>query len=220
MVQVISATVFLVLLARLLHLPAKSWRVIVLGAVLVLAGSQLLPVGTPLREDVRDSFVPLVWTALIALPVFGYVLLLRNIRRQTLSHDEGDRPARPKGLVLIPDDAALVRDTEAALARDGAGAGDRVSVAWRDDAGNVAGHVCFRTRYTFADIELLWVAPEARRQGIGGRLIEQAETEARLRGATEMLAAVGSDAAAQFLVRHGFRPYAAAGARRHLRKPL
>lgn len=220
MVQVVSVTVFLVLLARLLGLPPSAWRVILGGAVLVLAGSQLLPPGTPLREDVRASSGALVWIVIAALPVLGYALIIRTIRRRTLPREPTDRADRPRGLVLIPDDAALARDTEAALAAEGPDPIERLSVAWRDEAGAVAGHARLRIRNGLAELELLWVAPGMRGRGIGSRLVAQAETEARLRGADTLAAEAWSEGAARFLARQGFRPFAALGARRQLQKPL
>jgi GNAT superfamily N-acetyltransferase len=220
MVQVLSATVFLLLLARLLRMPAGSWRFIVSGAVLVLASSQLLPVGTPLREDVRGSLGALFWIALAALPVLGYGLLIRAIRRRTDPARGDGTSARPQGLVMIPEDAALVRDTEAALARESQEPDTRISVAWRDDAGELAGHARTRIRGELAELELIWVEPSSRRQGIGSRLLDQSETEARLRGTTRILTTARTDEAARFLARRGFRSYASVAALRHLQKPL
>lgn len=220
MVQILSATLFLLLLARLLRMPGWSWRAILGGMVLVLAGTQLLPPGTPLREDVRASLWTLFWVALAALPVLGYVLLIRGIRRRTNPATGADPADRPTGLVLIPEDAALVHDTEGALAREAGQRDERVSLAWRDEARGLAGHVRARVHGTAGELELLWVAPGARGAGIGSRLLRQAEAEAHRRGASTMLAGVWNDEAARFLVARGYRPYAALGTRRHLSRAL
>lgn len=207
MFQVLSLTVFALLLARVMRAPRGTWRWIVGAAVAVLAASQLLPPGNPFREDVRGSLDTLLWIGLALVPVAGYALVIRAIRRRTQPVGTEPPPARPTGLVLIPEDGLLAQDTEAALAEETGTATERVSVGWRDDDGRLVGHARLRLRRDLADLELLWVAREARGQGIGARLVSQAAAEARRRGARALLAAVGAGENAAFLARQGFRPY-------------
>ncbi len=218
MFAVLSITVFLLLLARLLRAPASMSCLILAVVVLILAGSQLLPPGTALREEVRASAVPLFWIGIATVPIAGYVLAIRAIRRRTLP-ERAPVPA-PTGLVLIPDDAALARDTEAAITAETGIRDQHLSVGWRDAEGTLVGHTRLRLRGPHADLDLLWVAPAARGHGIGGRLIAQAGEEARRRGARTLDATVFTPRAAACLARHGFRAYAAADDRIHLRKPL
>lgn len=218
MFAVLSATVFLLLLARVLRAPAAASYLVLVVAVLILSGSQLLPPGTALREDVRASAGPLFWIGIAALPVAGYVLVIRAIRRRTLAERQ-DTPAST-GLVLISEDAALARDTRSALAAETGTRDQYLSVGWRDEGGALAGHARLRLRGTHADLDLLWVAPTARGRGIGARLVAQAGREAHLRGAHILHATAPSPRAAACLARNGFRAYAAADDRIHLRKPL
>jgi ribosomal protein S18 acetylase RimI-like enzyme len=224
MVQVLSLTVFALLLARVMRAPAGTWRWIVAGAVVLLAGSQLLPAGNAFREDVRGSLGTLFWLAVALVPVAVYALAIRAIRQRTQPVG-AEQPSRPTGLVLIPEDDLLVRDTEAALAEESGAETQRVSVGWRDGDGALVGHARLRLQDDLADLELLWVARAARRQGIGARLISQAADEARARGARALLASVGGGGAAAYLARHGFRPYGSleggeAGGRLHLSMAL
>jgi GNAT superfamily N-acetyltransferase len=207
MVQILSLAVFALLLARVMRAPRGTWRWIVAAAVAALAASQLLPAGNAFREDVRESLGTLFWIGLALVPVAGYALVIRAIRQRTQPVGTEAPPARPTGLVLIPDDGLLARDTEAALAEETGTATERLSVGWRDDDGALVGHARLRLRRDLADLELLWVAREARRRGIGARLIAQAAAEARRRGARALVAAVGAGEGAAYLVRQGFRPY-------------
>jgi len=218
MFTLLSVTVFLLLLARVLRAPVGVTWLILAVAALVLAGSQLLPPGTALREEVRASAVPLFWTGVVALPVAAYILMIRAIRRRTL--DGREARSGPTGLVLITEDAALARDTEAAIAAETGVPDERISIGWRDEAGALVGHARLHLRGPHAELDLLWVAPAARGRGIGARLIAQAGEEARRRGARSLHATVPDPPAAACLAHHGFRAYAAADTRIHLEKPL
>jgi GNAT superfamily N-acetyltransferase len=221
MIQVLSLTVFALLLARVMRAPRGTWRYIVGAAALVLAASQLLPPGNAFRADVADSASGLLLLGLALAPVAGYALLVRSIRRRTLADERPAAPGHPVGLVLIAEDGALARDTEQALEAETGEATERLSVGWRDPAGALVGHARLRLRRGLADLELLWVAEEARGQGIGRRLIDGAAAEARRRGASGLVASV-PEAAGGFLQRNGFVRYAALGAGRllHLHRPL
>jgi [ribosomal protein S18]-alanine N-acetyltransferase len=225
MVQILSLAVFAILLARVVRAPRGTWRWIVAAAVAALAASQLLPSGNAFREDVRGSLDTLFWLGLALLPVAGYALVIRAIRQRTQAVGTEAVSARPTGLVLIPEDGLLARDTEAAIAEESGSATERVSIGWRDDGGALVGHARLRLHRDLADLELLWVAPGSRGRGIGGRLVAQAAAEARRRGARALLAAVEAGGGPAYLARHGFRPYGSlAGAgtagRLHLLKAL
>jgi GNAT superfamily N-acetyltransferase len=203
MLQVAFFTIFALLLARVMRAPRGTWRWILGAAAAVLAASQLLPAGNAFRENVRGSIDEAFWLAAVAVPVVGYALLVRQIRRRTGVARPASVPRRI-GLVLVADDAALARDTVRLLAaEEGA---EMLSVGWRDPEGAMAGHARLRLGGELADLELLWVAPGERGRGIGGRLLAQAETEARERGAAR-LAATAGEAGAGFLARRGFAVY-------------
>jgi GNAT superfamily N-acetyltransferase len=100
---------------------------------------------------------------------------------------------------LMTDEACLL-----VLARDGAGAGDRV-----------VGHLVGRLRPPsslqtgcLAVLESMRVAPQARRAGAGTLLVGQFFTWARERGAQQasVTAYAANDAALRFYTRHGFVP--------------
>jgi ribosomal protein S18 acetylase RimI-like enzyme len=223
--RIVAFTVFALLLARVMRAPPGTWRYIVGAAVLVAAGSQLLPAGNAFREDVAANATPLLWVGLALVPVALYALVIRRLRRRT-GADAEEAPARPVGLVLIEDDAALARDTARALAEEEARpAPETLSVGWRDEGGDLAGHARLRVAGAVADLEMLWVAAGARRAGIGSRLLAQAEEEARERGGRHLVATAGSEAAVAFLTGRGFGVYGrfappGGGERVHLAKAL
>lgn len=204
MVRIAAFTLFALLLARVMRAPAGTWRWILGGAAAVTLGAQLLPEGNAFREDVRGSLGALFWVGLGLLPVAAYALVIRRIRLRT-GVDADLRPARPTGLVLVEDDAALAADTAGACAAE-AGA-ETLSVGWRDEAGAMAGHARLRLAAGTAALETLWVAPPVRGRGIGARLLAQAEAEARERGAGRLVATALGPAAESFLMRRGFAVY-------------
>jgi GNAT superfamily N-acetyltransferase len=191
--------------ARRLGAPPGSWRRIVGVAVLVLAASQALPPGHPLRADLVGSARTLGWLALAAAPIAAYALWIRALRRRT----GASRPApHPVGLVQIADDAALVAETEAALATLAApvlGPPAPLSLAWRAEDGTLAGHLRLVRAARIAEIEALIVAEPFRRRGIGTRLLRAAEAEARSRGLERMAATVGSWQSPGFFASAGYR---------------
>jgi ribosomal protein S18 acetylase RimI-like enzyme len=222
--QVLSLTAFALLLARMLRAPAGSWRYIVAAAVAVLAGSQLLPAGNAFRADVAGSARGLFWLGLAAIPVALYAGWLRRLRQRTgvdTALRGGADVARPHGLVQFRQDATLAAETRAALETetDAAAPGDRLSLGWRGDDGALLGHLRLRVAGNAAEIEMLRVAPEARRQGIGAALLRAGEGEAASRGASRIGALIADWQVPDFFAAAGYAegPAHAIGGGRHRR---
>lgn len=214
------------LLARLLGAPRGSWRLILAAAVLAALASQALPAGHPLRADLLGSAEALGWLLVAAIPLTAYALWLRGLRRRAGSGAEP--PRHPTGLVQIPEDAALVADTGAALDAGtvaALGLPRPLSLAWRAEDGSLAGHLRLHQAGATAEIDLLLVAPAHRGAGIGTRLLAAAEAEARARGLARLAVAPGSWQDAGFFTRAGFVTTAeiilGPGARRYwMERPL
>jgi GNAT superfamily N-acetyltransferase len=197
-------------LARLLGAPPGVWRPVLAAAVLAALGSQLLPAGHPLRVDVAGSARSLGWLGLALAPVVAYALGIRWLRRRT-GVGAPAAPGHLRGLVQFADDTRLTADTEAALDEEAAASGAAarfLSLGWRTDGGSLAGHLRMRQTADTAEVLLLRVAPQHRRQGIGARLLAAAEGEARARGARRMWAAPGSWQAPDVFARAGYRTVA------------
>src|SRR5919205_666237 len=62
-----------------------------------------------------------------------------------------------------------------------------LSVQMRDAAGSLVAGLTGWTWGTCAGINMVWVIEDLRRTGLGGRLLEAAETEARERGCVQIL---------------------------------
>lgn len=212
MAGVLAFTAFALLLARVMRAPRGTWRYILGAAALVLAGSQLLPAAHPFRADVAGSAQTLFWLGLALLPVALYAWVLRGVRRRTGAARAAPPARRPVGLVQIADDAALLRDTRAALAEEAAALPDppaTLSLGWRTEEGELAGHGRLRRLGVVVEVEALWVAPGQRRQGIASRLLAALESEARNGGAARAFAAVESWQVPGFFERSGYRVTAA-----------
>jgi GNAT superfamily N-acetyltransferase len=219
MTQIFAFTFLALLLARVMQAPRGTWRWILAAAFAVVTLSQMLPAGNAFREDVRGALPGLGWAGLAALPIAAYGLLIRSLRRRTRGASER-ASVRPTGLVLVVEDEELATDTaRAALAEAGV---LPLSIGYRDAQGRMAGHARLLLADETAELSLLRVIPEQRRQGIGTRLLAQAEAEARERGAVS-LAATSAAASRGFFVGRGYAEYGkleGPGGRSHFVKGL
>jgi GNAT superfamily N-acetyltransferase len=109
------------------------------------------------------------------------------------------------------------------------GVGDQrgLSVQVHDADGDLVAGLTGWTWGTCAGIELVWVRDDKRRGGLGGRLLEAAEAEARRRGCVQMLVSSFTFQAPEFYKRRGYMEFArsegiptAGGADVHMVKPL
>jgi ribosomal protein S18 acetylase RimI-like enzyme len=206
---VVSLTVFALLVARVVRAPRGTWRFIVAAAMLVVAAAFLLPPDNAFRRDIAASVSNLAWLGVAMIPVGAYALVLRRLRRRTGADGLRQASAHPRGVVRIVDDAALIKDTRAALDAEaqmltGCKTGD-FSLGWRAEDGRLSGHVRVRLECGLADVEMLWVRSENRRQGIGTRLWAAAEAELRAAGAERVVVNVADWQVPKFFDRQGFR---------------
>jgi ribosomal protein S18 acetylase RimI-like enzyme len=131
--------------------------------------------------------------------------------------------------VRILDDAALIKDTRAALDAEaqmltGCKTGD-FSLGWRAEDGRLSGHLRVRLECGLADVEMIWVRAEDRRLGIGTRLWAAAEVELRATGAERVVVNVADWQVPEFFERRGFSevarvPMTGGKARRIMEKVL
>ncbi len=82
--------------------------------------------------------------------------------------------------------------------------GELLSIWIRDDAGNVAAGLFGWTWGGTCEVNKFWLAPEQRRRGLGRRMMQAAEREARRRGCTQMVLSTHSFQAPDFYRSLGF----------------
>jgi len=104
--------------------------------------------------------------------------------------------------------------------------GTLLTILVRDAAGAIVAGLHGWTWGDCCEIKTLWVAADRRRQGLGSRLLTAAESEARRRGARQIVLSSHSFQAPAFYLRHGYETlfviegYPSPHAQHYLRKRL
>ena len=148
-----------------------------------------------------------LWICLIAVPVVVYASGLRALRRRSRPAGSARR-AHPAGLVQIAADGTLSAETAAALAAETARlfgeAPKDVSLGWRTEEGDLAGHLKLNMSGGIGQIGMIHVDLRHRRTRIGTRLLAAGEDLAREDGATRMMALAGSWQSPEFFAAAGY----------------
>src|SRR5215212_2135251 len=79
-----------------------------------------------------------------------------------------------------------------------------LTVQVRDDQGDLVGGLSGWTWGTCAGVGMLWIRADARRSGLGSRILAAAETEAVSRGCEQMVLSSFTFQAPDFYRRHGY----------------
>lgn len=74
-----------------------------------------------------------------------------------------------------------------------------------DDSGNVIGGILGGTYWGWMHVDILWVDEKFRKRGIGSKLLQAAEDEARRRGAHSVHVDTMSWQAPDFYKKHGYK---------------
>ena len=96
----------------------------------------------------------------------------------------------------------------------------RQVISVRDEKGRLLGGVILQSYWRETYVELLWLSVQARRAGLGGKLIEEAERRARRRGSWLIHLNTYSFQAPRFYEKQGYRRFGSIagsplGGRRH-----
>ncbi|MHC5036092.1 MAG: GNAT family N-acetyltransferase [Planctomycetota bacterium] len=84
---------------------------------------------------------------------------------------------------------------------------DEVSVVLRDGKGEVVGGLLAEVAWGWMHIFILWVAESKRRMGWGGKLLEEAEGEAKRRGCARVHLDTFSFQSCQFYRKRGYEEF-------------
>ena len=90
------------------------------------------------------------------------------------------------------------------VAATGIGDGEWLAIFVRDDDDRIVAGICGNTWGGTAEIRQFWVEETRRKQGLGTKLLQAAEREARRRRCRQMILMTFSFQAPSFYARHGF----------------
>ena len=110
-----------------------------------------------------------------------------------------------------PEDVQYLEDRiyEFNSAATGIADGEWLAILVRDDVGRIVAGIAGNTWGGCLEVRQLWVEESRRRHGLGTRLLEAAEQEARRRGCRQIVLTTFDFQAPAFYARHGFEVAAA-----------